>query len=209
MSNSVQQIRDWLWMFPSKNSSQGMAAWWLNCEPEPVLIDCPELTPQVINDLEQLSKASNPKILLTSRDGHNKISDLNKKFGWPVLIQEQEAYLLPGIKNLESFREEAITAAGLKLLWTPGTTPGSCVVYAPSPWNVLFCGRLLIPFANAQVGAVRTRNTFHWTNQQNSLVKLIQWLPSEHRPSLASGVVSHSSDSQKLFPWTAWKPNGQ
>ena len=84
-------------------------------------------------------------MLLTNREGHGRVRRLQQRLGWPVLVQEQEAYLLPGVDPLETFAEEHRTAAGLRLLWTPGPTPGSCVVHAPAPWNVLFCGRLLVP----------------------------------------------------------------
>ena len=39
-----QQLRDDLWLFPPNRDSQGGSAWWLDLEPEPVLVDCPPLT---------------------------------------------------------------------------------------------------------------------------------------------------------------------
>ncbi len=109
--SSLIQIRDWLWMFPSGKGSEGNVSWWLDCTPEPVLIDCPDLTDEVINDLKKLSKGFSPKILLTNRNSHGKVFELSKELGWPVLIQEQEAYLLPSINNLESFRDEVVTSS--------------------------------------------------------------------------------------------------
>ena len=119
-------------------------------------------------------------------------------------MQEQEAYLLPGLNPLDTFSNEHVTASGLKLLWTPGPTPGSCVVYAPSPWNVLFCGRLLIPLKSNQLIALRTKKTFHWTRQQKSLEKLRKWLPRDPRPSLASGVGLRSSGESSIVEWEDW-----
>ncbi len=202
--SSLIQIRDWLWMFPPKNKSEGTVSWWLNCKPSPVLIDCPEITKDVIHDLKKLANGLTPKILLTNRDAHGKVSQLNKELGWPVLLQEQEAYLLPGIENIQSFEEEFVTSSGLRLLWTPGPTPGSCVVYAPEPWNVLFCGRLLIPVAKDQMASVRTRRTFHWDFQKKSVEKILSWIPSDHLPLLASGRSSPFLDGEKLLPWDAW-----
>ncbi len=203
--SSLEQITEWLWMFPSKRGSQENVSWWLNSHPEPVLIDCPEINVEVINDLKKLSKGLSPKILLTNRDSHGMVTQLNKELGWPVLIQEQEAYLLPAIKNLESFGDEFVTSSKLRVFWTPGPTPGSCVVYAPDPWNVLFCGRLLSPVAKDQISSVRTRRTFHWTIQQKSLEKLSLLFSSKHRPLLASGEKSHLLGDQKLLPWDAWQ----
>jgi hypothetical protein len=47
-----------------------------------------------------------------------------------VLVQEQEAFLLPGVKALETFGLEHALAPGLRLLWTPGPSPGACVLHA-------------------------------------------------------------------------------
>ncbi|MEC7382426.1 MAG: MBL fold metallo-hydrolase, partial [Cyanobacteriota bacterium] len=94
---------------------------------------------------------------------------------------------------------------GLRLLWTPGPTPGSCVVFAPDPWNVLFCGRLLIPFAFVQLSPLAHRRTFHWPRQLRSLQKLRQWIPSNARPVLASGAHLGALRGKKLAPWDAWK----
>ncbi|WP_269623339.1 MBL fold metallo-hydrolase [Prochlorococcus marinus] len=203
LSKSVQKVRDWLWMFPSSSSSNSLTSWWLNCSPEPVLIDCPDLSPEVISDLRKLSIGLQPKIILTNRDSHGKVSQLHKEFGWQVLLHEQESYLLPGIEKLETFSEEAITSSGLKLLWTPGATPGSCVVYAPAPWNVLFCGRLLIPVATDQLGLIRSKRTFHWSIQKKSFKKLCQWIRSDQLPLLASGGSVHLLGDEKILPWGA------
>ncbi len=203
-SSSIKEVRDWLWMIPSQKGSLGTVSWWLDCGSEPVLIDCPEISVDLINDLKKLSEGSLPRIVLTNRNSHGNVSLLNKELGWPVLIQEQESYLLPEIRPLESFSEEAKMSSGLRVLWTPGPTPGSCVVYAPPPWNVLFCGRLLIPVAKDQISSVRTRMTFHWTMQKNSLKKLRQWIPSDPLLMLASGQGLHSVGRENLVPWKAW-----
>ncbi|KGG16238.1 MULTISPECIES: hypothetical protein [unclassified Prochlorococcus] len=205
----MEKVRDWLWMFPSKKNPKRASSWWLNCKPEPVLIDCPEYNSEVINDLKELAGKSNPKILLTSRDGHNDVSKVNKSLGWSVVVQEQESYLLPGIKNLESFANELITLSGLKLLWTPGPSPGSCVVYAPSPWNVLFCGRLLIPVSRDRMKNLRAKNTFHWSMQQESLIKLRKWPPVKSCPSLVFGGIEGLFDTHLIMPWEAWDPNDE
>ena len=143
--NQPQHLKEGIWAFPQNNLCNGNQSWWLGCNPEPVLIDCPPVTPETIELLKTFSLGRPALIVLTNRDSHGRVSALQDALGWPVLVQEQEAYLLPGIKKLSSFSEEYLTISGLRLLWTPGPTPGSCVLYAPPPWNVLFCGRLLIP----------------------------------------------------------------
>ena len=200
----ARQVADFLWFFPPNKTSNGGVSWWLDCFPEPVLIDCPDITPGLLANLKKLARGRSSRILLTNRDGHGKVSKLQEELGWPVLVQEQEAFLLPGLSGLEGFKEEAVTSSGLKLLWTPGPSPGSCVIHAPEPLNVLFCGRLLIPVATDRVSSIRNKRTFHWTFQQKSLTKMCKWLPPESFPSLASSCPLGSSSECTLYPWGAW-----
>lgn len=198
------QIRSDLWLFPPNRDCRGGSAWWLDCGEEPVLIDCPPWTQATLDALERLAAGRRPKVLLTNREGHGRVRRLQERLGWPVLVQEQEAYLLPGVHPLETFSDEHTTAAGLRLLWTPGPTPGSCVVHAPAPWNVLFCGRLLVPVAVGVLAALRHRRTFHWPRQQRSMERLRQWLGSHPLPSLASGAGLGALRGERLAPWSAW-----
>jgi len=202
--NSPKKIREGVWVFPPNHSTKGGASWWLGCQPEPVLIDCPPLNSATLDALKRLSAGRKAIILLTNREGHGRVRALQELLDWPVLLQEQEAYLLPGLKVVESFAEEHTTSSGVRLLWTPGPTPGSCVAYAPEPWNVLFCGRLLIPVAFDRLDSLPNRRTFHWLRQQNSLKKMRQWIPPEARPSLASGAGLGMLGGQKLLAWEAW-----
>ena len=137
------KIRKGLWTFFSKNKSSEIAAWWLGSNPEPVLIDCPSFSKEIVDEVIKLSQGKTGRILLTNRDSHGMVRDFQSALDWPVVVQEQEAYLLPELEHLETFAEEHVTISGIKLLWTPGPTPGSSIVYAPAPLNVVFCGRLL------------------------------------------------------------------
>ena len=177
-----QQVRDDLWLFPPNRDCQGGSSWWFNIDPEPVLIDCPPLTQSTITALKDLAGTRQPRILLTSREGHGRLRRLQEQLDWPVLVQEQEAYLLPNVEPLECFKDEHTTASGLRLLWTPGPTPGSAVVLAPAPVELLFCGRLLTPLAPGCLGPLRHGRTFHWPRQLASLTKLRSWIPPEASP---------------------------
>ncbi len=200
-----QQLKDGLWVFPPNLRANRCISWWLDCHPEPVLIDCPPLNSETLGALKTLSSGRSCRILLTNRESHGRVRELQESFGWPVLVQEQEAYLLPGLSELESFGEEHMTTSGVCLLWTPGPTPGSCVVYARSPWNVLFCGRLLIHLDSGRLSSVHGKSTFHWTRQQKSLKKLRNWVPLNSLPQLASGVGHGRSVGSELLPWEAWQ----
>ena len=199
-----QQIRPDLWLFPPNRDCRGGSSWWLDVDPEPVLIDCPPLTEATLQALRELARGRSARILLTSREGHGRLRRLQERVPWPVLIQEQEAYLLPGVQQLETFSEETLTRSGLRLLWTPGPTPGHAVVYAPLPANVLFCGRLLVPVAKDQMAPLQHRRTFHWPRQQRSLRQLRRWLPSEATPGLASGAALGALCGGYLAPFRSW-----
>ncbi len=198
------QVNAKIWLFPGLKSSESLNSWWIDSSLEPVLVDCPEITTKSLNQLNKLADGRQPKIILTSKHSHENLKKLKAVFDWPVLVQEQEAYLLPGLKGLESFSEEYLTKSRFKVLWTPGPTPGSCVVYAPLPLNVLFCGRLLTPASSSRLASFRTSQTFNWTIQLKSLSKLRGWIPRDQLPSLASGVSLNGVSEGELFAWEAW-----
>ncbi len=204
-SYSPKEIISKLWFFPTNGVCEGWRAWWLDVDPEPWLIDCPPITKQNIESLKQLAQGRKARIFLTCRDGHGKVQELQKVFNWHVVMQEQEAYLLPGLSSVETFEEEFVTTSGLRALWTPGPTPGSSAAYISKPCNVLFCGRLLIPVAENRLASLRTSSTFHWPRQQKSLEKLIEWIPSNAFPSLASAKAPPGEQGGGLMPWTAWR----
>ena len=201
-----QQLRDDLWLFPPNRDCQGGSSWWLEADPEPVLIDCPPLTDATLTALSRLAGSRTPRILLTSREGHGRLRRLQERLGWPVLVQEQEAYLLPNVSALDTFAADHVTASGLRLLWTPGPTPGSCVVHAPAA-DLLFCGRLLTPLAPGRLGPLRHGRTFHWPRQLGSLQRLRGWIPSDARPQLASGAGLGALRGERLVPFSGWDPS--
>ena len=90
-----QQLRDDLWLFPPNRDSQGGSSWWLDLDPEPVLVDCPPLTEASLTALRQLAGTRSPRILLTSREGHGRLRRVQERLGWPVLVQEQEPISCP------------------------------------------------------------------------------------------------------------------
>lgn len=198
-----QQLRDDLWLFPPNRDCQGGSAWWLEADLEPVLIDCPPLTQASLTALQELAGTRSPRILLTSREGHGRLRRLQERLGWPVLVQEQEAYLLPNVAPLLTFTDEHTTVSGLQLLWTPGPTPGSCVIHAPAA-QLLFCGRLLTPLAPGRLGPLRHGRTFHWPRQLASLERLRAWLPADASPALASGAGLGALRGERLVPFSGW-----
>ena len=62
---------------------------------------------------------------------------------------------------------------------------------------------MLIPLNSCHMGISRNRRTFHWTRQQKSLKKLLNWIPSDALPLLASGAGIGAIAPRKMLPWEA------
>ena len=199
-----KRLRDDLWIFPPNRDCHGGTSWWLDVDPEPVLIDCPPVTEVTLKFLNRSAAGRTPRIVLTSREGHGRLRRLQEALGWPVLVQEQEAYLLPNLQRLATFADTFTTVSGLQLLWTPGPTPGSCVLLAPCPANLLFCGRLLTPLGPACLAPIRHARTFHWFRQLASVSRLRDWIPPETSPDLASGAALGALRGESLVPYSGW-----
>ena len=186
-------VRSDLWLFAPNRDNQGGSAWFLEHSDRDLLIDVPALTEANLAFLQHRSRPG--QIVLTGRDGHGRCRALQEALGWPVLVQEQEAFLLPGVKALETFALEHDLAPGLRLLWTPGPSPGACVLHAVGAeaggadhGGGLFCGRLLVPVAPGRLEPRRSRRTFHWPRQIASLRALRAWLPAGTPGWIASGA---------------------
>ncbi|WP_396094871.1 MULTISPECIES: MBL fold metallo-hydrolase [unclassified Cyanobium] len=194
-----QRVRPGLWLFAPSRESQGGSAWLLEASSADLLIDCPAFTRanlQFLADRPRQPQGSSGEsrawILLTGRGGHGRCRRLQQALGWPVVVQEQEAYLLPGVDPLHTFADAYQLGEDVRLLWTPGPSPGACVVHV-SPLaglgqDGLFCGRLLVPLAPGRVAPLRQGGTFHWGRQLRSLERLRQWLPAGSPDWIASGA---------------------
>jgi glyoxylase-like metal-dependent hydrolase (beta-lactamase superfamily II) len=182
----ARNVRQGLWLFAPNRDTQGGSSWLLEGGQEDLLIDCPAWT-QANLDLLQ-GRGRNGTIVLTSREGHGRCRRFQEALGWSVLVQEQEAYLLPGVQRLHTFGQHHQLAPDVRLLWTPGPTPGSCVLHHAGPgWDGLFCGRLLQPLAPGALAPLRQPRTFHWQRQLASLDRLRRWLPAGSPAWIACG----------------------
>ena len=181
-----------VWQFAPNRETAGGSSWLLETPSVLLLIDAPPLTEANQAFLEQKNLVRKPVeqgapsggqepdptgwMLFTGRAGHGRARQWQRRLGWPVLVQEQEAYLLPGLERLASFGDSHHLAEGVDLLWTPGPSPGSCVVQVRSGmWgngDVLCCGRLLVPVGPGRLAPLRTRGTFHWPRLLLSLIHI-------------------------------------
>ena len=196
-----QPVRPGLWLFAPNRDSQGGSAWLYETPELDVLVDVPALSAANLSWLAERGRQRTGWIVLTGRQGHGRCRALQTALGWPVLVQEQEAYLLPSLAERHSFGERHSLATGLELLWTPGPGPGSCVLHARGgpAGDGLFCGRLLVPLAPGQLAALRRPGTFHWPRQLQSLERLRQWLPTGSPDWIASGAALGALRGEKLL----------
>ncbi|MEN9216282.1 MAG: hypothetical protein Q6K90_03030 [Gloeomargarita sp. HHBFW_bins_162] len=136
-----------------------------------VLIDCP--APEWQSWCH--TQGGMQQLLLTHRDNADRISQWQNEFHCPIITQQQEAYLYPGVW-VHPFAETLTVMPGVTLIWTPGYSPGSSCIYLERLGGVLFTGRHLLPNPQGQLSLLPTRKTFHWPRQQRSLQTLKNWL---------------------------------
>lgn len=142
-----------------------------------VLVDCPAPTDVVCRRLEELGGVK--WLVLTHRTAMGKpgssnacVAKLVQRFDCQVVVQEQEAYLLPDLP-VRSFEHGLELTPDLQLIWTPGHTPGSSCLFYRAEGGVLFTGRHLLPNDAGQLVPLRQPKTFHWPRQLRSIDRLL------------------------------------
>jgi glyoxylase-like metal-dependent hydrolase (beta-lactamase superfamily II) len=141
-----------------------------------ILVDSPawnDLNQQFITDLGGVKW-----LAITHRGGIGKATTIATQLGCQVLIQEQEAYLLPELK-LTTFQNRFNLKDSIHAIWTPGHSPGSACIYYRSAGGVLFTGRHLLPNQLGEPVPLRTSKTFHWNRQLRSVDAIWQQFPIE------------------------------
>ncbi|MFN9546837.1 MAG: MBL fold metallo-hydrolase [Cyanobacteriota bacterium] len=199
-----RQVRPGLWLFPPNPDTHGGSAWLLGTSAGDLLIDCPPDTEATVDFLQERAGHSPGWMVLLGREGHGHCRRLLAGLGWPVLVQEQEAHLLPGVEGLTPFGREHRLFEGLQLLWTPGTSPGSAVLHVrggvAGSVDGLFCGRLLVPAGPGRLAPLPSPRGFHWPRQRRSVAALAQWLPPGSPDWIASGAALGALRGEALVP---------
>jgi glyoxylase-like metal-dependent hydrolase (beta-lactamase superfamily II) len=183
MSKQPRLVLDSVWAFPPNRETFGGTAYLIveNSQTIPedspqnvfqnVLIDCPSWDDGTQVFLEQHGGVQ--WLVLTHRQGTSPaIAMIQEKFGCEVLVQEQEAYLLPKIA-VTTFSHHTDITPNTNIFWTPGYSPGSACVYY-RPHGVLFTGRHLLPDAAGNPQPLRMAKTFHWLRQLQQVRHIIE-----------------------------------
>ncbi len=135
-----------------------------------ILLDCPSWN--VVNQEFLLTQGGISYLIITHRGGIGKqVMQMQQTLNCKVIIQEQEAYLLPEVE-VSSFAENLTLSSDLELIWTPGHSPGSSCLYWQQNGGILFSGRHLLPKSPTEIAPLRTAKTFHWWRQLNNVAKL-------------------------------------
>ncbi|WP_017315676.1 MBL fold metallo-hydrolase [Mastigocladopsis repens] len=174
-----------LFAFPPNRDTLGGTAYFIVGNEGNILIDCPAWD-QMNHDFLR-SHGGVRYLFLTHRGAIGKTAEIQQTFSCEVLIQEQEAYLLPGLA-VTTFGIEFTLNSKAQLIWTPGHSPGSSCLYYHDQGGVLFTGRHLIPKEQGEPVPLRTAKTFHWLRQIKSLKLLLERFTPETLQYICPGA---------------------
>lgn len=164
-----------IFAFPPNRDTLGGTSYFIVGTVGGILIDCPATDETNQNFLHSLGGVR--WFFITHRGAIGKAEVIQKTFACEVLIQEQEAYLLPELA-VTTFNKEFTLSPLCKVFWTPGHSPGSSCLYYNDLGGVLFTGRHLLPNLEGEPSPIRTPKTFHWGRQ----IKHVQSILDEFTP---------------------------
>ncbi len=156
--------------FPPNRETLGGTAYFIVGKAGNILVDCPAWEQENQHFLEQQGGVR--WLFLTHRGAiGKKIPQMQSFLNCQVLMQEQEAYLLPEVQ-VTPFAGDFPLSSEVEVIWTPGHSPGSSCLYWKAQGGVLFAGRHLLPNQEGKPMPLRTAKTFHWFRQLHSVAKI-------------------------------------
>ncbi|MEA5462757.1 MBL fold metallo-hydrolase [Leptothoe sp. PORK10 BA2] len=135
-----------------------------------ILVDCPAWTDTNLDFIAQ--QGGIRWLVITHRGGSSRVRDWQSRFDCDVVVQEQEAYLLPQIKT-HPFHRELVLTPHHRLLWAPGHSPGATCLYSSTHGGILFTGRHILPTRQGGAAPLRVSKTFHWPRQLQQIQRLL------------------------------------
>ena len=170
MRKAPQLVLDSIFAFPPNRETLGGTAYLIVGNQGNTLVDCPTWESQI--DAFLTAQGGVDRLVLTHRDGISPhVAQMQQALDCQVIIQEQEAYLLPGV-TLTSFQQALDLNPHTQVIWTPGYSPGAACLYYRALGGILFSGRHLLPNPQGELGPLRTAKTFHWPRQLRSVEQL-------------------------------------
>ena len=180
-----RSILNTIFAFPPNRDTLGGTAYFIVENALNFLIDCPAWNQTNEQFLREQGGVS--FLFLTHRGGIGRAREIQDAFGCDIVIQEQEAYLLPGLE-VTTFQHEFTFSNRCCAIWTPGHSPGSSCFYYPSLGGVLFSGRHLLPNPQGELVPLRTSKTFHWARQLRNVESLRERFTPENFSYICPGA---------------------
>lgn len=178
-------VLDHVFAFPPNRDTLGATAYFIVGNPINILIDCPPWQDTYQDFLQ--AHGGVQFLFLTHRGAIGKLREIQEATHCQIVIQEQEAYLLPGLP-VTAFTQEWELTPDCVALWTPGHSPGSACLYYRQLGGVLFTGRHLLPNAQGEPWPLKTAKTFHWPRQWQSVQRLQTYFASAPLAYLCPGA---------------------
>ncbi len=151
-----------------------------------ILVDCPPTDAIALQFLQDVGGAR--WLFLTHRGGISKqIGQIQTDLGCEVIVQEQEAYLIPEV-NKTPFSDSFTLNNNSYGFWSPGHSPGSSCLYWGELGGVLFTGRHLLPESPEAIAPLRVAKTFHWSKQLQSVAALLSRFDCENLEYICPGA---------------------
>lgn len=180
-----KKLLEGLFAFAPNRETLGGTSYFIVENTGNILLDCPAW--DGINR-EFLLQQGVSLLYITHRGAISKqVKQMQLELGCEVIIQEQEAYLLPDL-SVSSFREEITVNENCFGFWTPGHSPGSSCLYWSQHGGVLFSGRHLLPDSQGKPVPLRLAKTFHWQRQLNSVRKICDRFTADNLYYLCPGA---------------------
>lgn len=179
-----------IFAFPPNRETLGGTAY-LICEKDAdgnnanILVDCPALN-ETHRDFIT-ARGGIGTLFITHRGGMAQVPEFQKTFDCQVLIQEQEAYLLPTVKT-ETFHRDLQLSPTSRVFWNPGHSPGSACLYHTSHGGILFTGRHLLPTRTGAIAPLRLSKTFHWPRQLRYSQQLLSDFTADNLSYICPGA---------------------
>lgn len=169
-TKSPRPVLPGIFAFAPNRETLGATSYFIVDKSGNILLDCP-LWNEANQEFIQSQGGINALVITHRGSMGHKIKQMQQALNCQVIVQEQEAYLLPEI-NVTSVTDSSIIGDDFELIWTPGHSPGSICLYQRSQQGILFTGRHLLPKSPTEIVPLRTAKTFHWGRQLNSIAQL-------------------------------------
>lgn len=174
-----------VYAFSPNRDTLGGTAYFLRLPEGNLLIDCPawDLAHQSF-----LTEQGGVRwLFLTHRGAMGKVKEIQQAWQCAIIVQEQEAYLLPNLP-VTPFQDSYRFTPTTEAIWTCGHSPGSACLYHGEYGGILFTGRHLLPDRQGLPAPLRTSKTFHWPRQIQNVQKLIDRFNPETLSTICPGA---------------------